>query len=315
MAFTPIDIPIQEILETDFVVDMRIIENSNNLLLKDNLEDLINNLEIDVNTLSIGTDTPISYIKTDSVIMEDTGFILQTGTPTQIIGSLTKNGSDQSVLNVDILTVDSNLQTDSFSANAVSVIDSLSVTGDTTLDSRFTTNSSVIESKESITAVLTNVLNVATTTITLTSASKQNIFLTLDAGTGVDPVWVGAALVGGLTDINVIIDFDATNPPAQNMEFTIYLVNIKEEGQLPSTTIIPDINSYAFPGPGLSFTISAGTNQNTASNIELHTGSTSLTIPATSMLEFNSLASMLYIIDFNLNDRLMIKSAVNMTIA
>jgi len=307
MAFTPIDIPIQEILETDFVVDMRIIENSNNLLLKDNLEDLINNLEIDVNTLSIGTDTPISYIKTDSVIMEDTGFILQTGTPTQIIGSLTKNGSDQSVLNVDILTVDSNLQTDSFSANAVSVIDSLSVTGDTTLDSRFTTNSSVIESKESITAVLTNVLNVATTTITLTSASKQNIFLTLDA----DPtVYVGAALVGGLTNINVILDFDATNPPAQNMEFTIYLVNIKEEGQLPSTSILTDVNAYP-----LGLTLSAGTNQSTAAPIILHSGSVSLSITSGSVVALNSLASMLYIIDETLSDRLMIKSTVNMDIS
>ena len=75
MAFTPVDIPTQEVLETDFVVDLRVISNANTILLKDTLESLINNLEIDVNTLSIGTDTPISFLRSDSVIMEDTGFV------------------------------------------------------------------------------------------------------------------------------------------------------------------------------------------------------------------------------------------------
>lgn len=306
MAFTPIDIPIQEILETDFIVDMRVIDNSNFLLLKDKLEDLINNLEIDTNTLSIGTDVPISYIKTDSVIMEDTGFIMQTGTPTQVIASLTKNGSDQSVLNVDILSVDTTVQADSMSLNTLTVNNTTQL-GPTIFDSSTTNLSSVIESKEDITAILTNVANVATTTITLTSTTNQNIFLTLDADA---TVYTGGALVAGLTDINVILDFDATNPPSQNTEFTINIVNIKEEGQLPTTTIITDVNTYP-----LGLTISAGTNQNTASPIILHSGSVALSIPSATLAEYNSLASMLYIVDFNSSDRLMVKSMVNMTLS
>jgi len=307
MAFTPIDIPIQEILETDFVVDMRIIDNSNFLLLKDKLEDLINNLEIDTNTLAIGTDTPISYLRTDSLILEDTGFIMQTGTPVQTIAALTKNGSDQSVLNIDILSVDSTIQSDSLSVNALTINDTLQVDGPTTFNANTTNLASVIESKEDVVSVLTNTLNVATATITLTSASRQNIFLTLDADS---TVYNGGALEAGLTDINVIIDFDAINPPAQNTGFTIYIVNIKEQGQLANTSILTDVN--AFP---LGLTISAGTNQNTTLPIILHSGSVSLTIASGGVLEFNSVVSLLYVIDFNLADRLMIKSDVNMIIA
>ena len=169
MAFTPIDIPIQEILETDFVVDMRIIDNSNFLLLKDKVEDLVNNLEIDTNTLSIGTDTPISYLRTDSLILEDTGFIMQTGMPVQTIAALTKNGSDQSVLNVDILSVDSTIQSDSLSVNALTINDSLQVDGPATFNASTTNLASAIESKEVISAVLIDTLGVATTTINLTN--------------------------------------------------------------------------------------------------------------------------------------------------
>ena len=55
MAFTPVSIPIQEILLSDFVTDIASISNTNDLLLKDKIEDLINVLEIDLNTISIDT--------------------------------------------------------------------------------------------------------------------------------------------------------------------------------------------------------------------------------------------------------------------
>ena len=307
MAFSPVSIPTQEILETDFVVDLRVISNANTLLLKDAIEDLINNLEIDVNTLSIGTDTPISYLRTDSVIMEDTGFVFQTGSPTQIISSLTKNGSDQSVLNVDILTVDDSFQADTISSNSVIITNSLTSNGTITLNAPLDIESSVSESRESITAVLSDNANTAEATITLSSTSRQNIFLTLDADSS---VYTGGGLVGTITDIKVIIDFDATNPPAQDTQFTICLVNIKEQGQLPTTSIITDINTATLP-----FAIEAGTNQSTAAAITLHDGTSALEITAGTLAEFSSLATMLYIIDFNLVDRLMVKSLVNMTLA
>jgi len=307
MAFTPVDIPTQEILETDFVVDLRVISNANTLLLKDALEDLINNLEIDVNTLSIGTDTPISYIRTDSVIMEDTGFVLQTGSPVQVISSLTKNGSDQSVLNVDILTVDDSFQADALSANSITAANSFTNNGTTTLNAPLDIQSSVSESRESITAVLTDNATVAEATVTLSSTSRQNIYITLDADSS---VYTGGGLVGTISEIKVIIDFDAANPPAQNTKFNICLVNIKEQGQLPTTSIISDINTASLP-----FSIEAGTNQSTAASIILHSGTTSLGIAAGTIAEYNSLFSMLYILDINTDDRLMINSAVNMVIS
>lgn len=307
MAFSPVSIPTQEILETDFVVDLRVISNANTLLLKDAIEDLINNLEIDVNTLSIGTDNPINYLRADSVIMEDTGFVFQTGSPTQIISSLTKNGSDQSVLNVDILTVDDSFQADTISSNSVIITNSLTSNGTITLNAPLDIQSSVSESKESITAVLSDNANTAEATITLSSTSRQNIFLTLDADSS---VYTGGGLVGTITDIKVIIDFDATNPPAQDTQFTICLVNIKEQGQLPTTSIITDINTATLP-----FAIEAGTNQSTAAAITLHDGTSALEITAGTLAEYSSLATMLYIIDFNLVDRLMVKSLINMTLA
>ena len=287
-------------------MDLRVIGNANTLLLKDAIEDLINNLEIDVNTLSIGTDNPISYLRADTIIMEDTGFVFQTGTPTQIISSLTKNGSDQSVLNVDILTVDDSFQADTISSNSVIITNSLTSNGTITLNAPLDIQSSVSESRESITAVLTDNANTAEATITLSSTSRQNIFLTLDADSS---VYVGGGLVGTITDIKVIIDFDATNPPAQDTQFTICLVNIKEQGQLPTTSIITDINTASLP-----FAIEAGTNQSTTSAIILHNGTSALEITAGSLAEYSSLATMLYIIDFNLVDRLMVKSLVNMTL-
>jgi len=307
MAFTPVNIPVQEILETDFVVDLRVASNANALLLKDSIEDLINNLEIDVNTLSIGTDNPINYLRTDSIIIEDTGFVFQTGFPAQIIGSLTKNGSNQSILNVDILTVDSTFQADALTSNSVVVADSLTSNGILTLNAPLDVQSSVSESRESITAVLSDNAGVAEATVTLTSTSRQNIYLTLDADTS---VYTGGGLVGGITDIRVIIDFDATNPPVQNTEFTICLVNIKEEGQLPTTSIISDINTALLP-----FTIEAGTNQSTGNSIILHSGTTVLDITTGSLAEYNSLASFLYILDINTDDRLMINSTVNMNLS
>lgn len=307
MAFTPVNIPTQEILETDFVVDLRVISNANTILLKDTLESLINNLEIDVNTLSIGTDTPISFLRSDNIIMEDTGFVFQTGTPSQVISSLTKNGSDESVLNVDILNVDTTFQADSISSNSLIVANSTINNGTTTMNAPLEVLSSVSESRESVTAVLTDNAGTAEATITLTNTTKQNIFLTLDADTS---VYTGGGLVGGIVDFKVIIDFDATNPPSQNMEFTICLVNIKEEGQLPTTSIISNINTASLP-----FTIEAGTNQSTAAAIILHSGSTAISIATGSIAEYNSLVSMLYILDINLADRLMIKSDVNMVIS
>lgn len=307
MAFTPIDIPTQEILETDFVVDLRLISNANTLLLKDSIEALINNLEIDTNSLSIGTDTPISFVRTDSVIMEDTGFVYQTGSPSQVISSLTKNGSNQSILNVDILTVDDTFQADSISSNTVIITNSLTSNGTITLNAPLDARSSVSESKESVLAVLSDNAGTAETTITLSNTSRQNIFVTLDADSS---VYTGGGIVGAISDIKLKLDFDASNPPAQDTVFSIYLVNIKEEGQPATTSIINDINVALLP-----FYIEAGTNLNTGLPITLHDGVSALGITPGSIAEYGSIANMIYILDAASTDRIMVKSNTNMILS
>jgi hypothetical protein len=46
MPFTPISLPIQQILMTNFVTDIATITNANTLLLQAKLEDLINDLRM-----------------------------------------------------------------------------------------------------------------------------------------------------------------------------------------------------------------------------------------------------------------------------
>ena len=69
MAFVALSLSTQEILETTYVSDMRIISNSNTGLLKSKVEDLINNLKIDLSDKKIGVDpdttlTPLTELKT-----------------------------------------------------------------------------------------------------------------------------------------------------------------------------------------------------------------------------------------------------------
>lgn len=308
MAFSPIDIPVTEILQSDFVTDIALISNANDLLLKDKLEDLINNFEIDTNTLSIGTDNPINYMKVDTLIMQDTGFVFQAGTPTQVIGSLTKNNNDESILTVDFININQSLDVDSVSVNSISATGDANISGNATFSGSVTNQSSVVESKENVLATLTNDSGVAKATITLTDTTRQNIFLTLEADTS---VYLGGGLVGALSDIKVYIDFDASNPPTENTEFTIYIVDVFEQGT--TTSIIGDINTYP-----LDSTIVAGTNQSTASPIILHSDFAAalknLGVQAPDLEAYGSSVSFIYILDADTNDRLMIKSTAQMDI-
>ena len=183
MAFTPVSLPIQEILLTNFVTDIASISNANSLLLKDKLEDVVNLLEIDLTAISIGTDTAINSIKTKNVIIQETGLIFQTGTPNQIIARLEKNSSTQSVFTVDKLNVNIEIDTDSTVANSVTVNDALISNGPTLLTSSLEFNAQLIESKETVTATLTNAATEAEARITLTSGSKKNILVKLSAVT------------------------------------------------------------------------------------------------------------------------------------
>jgi len=323
MAFTAVDLAIQEILQTDFVTDIATIHNSNVLLLKDKLEDLINNFEIDITNKTIGTDNAIESIKTDNLILQDDGFIFQTGTPNNIIAQLSQNVSNQSVLNVDILNIDTSIDVDTITANTITINDDLVVTDTATLGAVIL-ESSLIESKENVTVLAEfDTVDTAVATLTLTNTSKNNIYVNIEAETNIGATQVfgfggGTPFAPAMTKFALVIDFDATNPPAQNTSFNIVVSDITENSG--NSSIITASNVFQ-----QEITIEAGTNQSTTNPILLHSdfAGEGLTLgvnyssadPLKSANRvFGSSVSFNYIIDGTSNDRLIINSAVGLDI-
>lgn len=316
MPFTPISLPIQQILMTNFVTDIATISNANVLLLQAKLEDLINDLEIDIATTSIGTTTPITSLKSQTVILQDTGLIYQAGSPTPtVIATLAKNISSESVLTVDHIVTNMTAGFDTITTNDITIVNSATFTGTADFNAPVTINSSVVESKESVTANLTwaGVIGTpAETTITLSNTSRQNIFLTLKASTAPDPtpVYDGTTAIDpDISEFNIIIDFDLTNPPAQNTKFTIYLVDVINSGAL-TTIVVPYVQTAAIP---IKFI--AGTNLNTTNTILLHDNSNSVGVASSaSYLPYGASVTFNYIIDTLNDDRLLATSLVGTSI-
>jgi len=318
MAFTPVSIPIQEILLSDFVTDIASISNTNDLLLKDKIEDLINVLEIDLNTISIGTDSPINYVKAGTVIAQGNGFIFQTNAPVQVISKIEKNVSNESVFTIDRIDANLSIDTDIFTVNDITVNTALTSDGEAVFNASLKLNSQFIESKESVTLDLIKTSSTdGSARLTLTSTSRKNIFVTLKATSAptLNPLYDGiSAIVAGITNLAVYIDFDAANPPAPNSSFTIYIVDVIEG--ITSTSIITAVTLAAIP-----VYISGGFNLNVgpASTILLHDSTSSVgvnpvsSLPSnTQIVQYRNNASLLYIIDQTSNDRLIVTSLVGM---
>ena len=176
MAFTPVSIPIQEILLSDFVTDVASISNTNDLLLKDKLEDLINIFEIDLNTISIGTDSPINYVKAGTVIAQGNGFIFQTNAPVQVISKIEKNVSNESVFTIDRINANLSIDADVLTTNDITANTTLTADGAATFNSSVTLNGQFVESKESVTLDLTKTsATEGSARLTLTNTSRKII--------------------------------------------------------------------------------------------------------------------------------------------
>jgi hypothetical protein len=267
MAFTPIDLPIQEILQTDFITDIAQIHNSNVLILKDKIEDIINILEIDTVGITIGADTPINNLRTQNIIIQDGGFTFQSGIPTQIIAKLDKLGNGQSRFNVDNLEVDINANLNNLTANSATFQNSLTSAGDATFNSKVKYDASIIESSESVSCNFKfDGINEANGRLNLTSTSRRNIYVTASCETalGAEQIWTGSSLNPSITTFSLYIDFDANNPPSPNTTFTIYLVDVVENSA--SSSISNQINLSGIP-----FTFNSGLNISTGNTpIILH---------------------------------------------
>lgn len=316
MPFTPISLPIQQILMTNFVTDIATITNANTLLLQAKLEDLINDLEIDIAGTSIGTTTPINYLKAQTVILQDTGLIYQAGSPSPtVIATLAKNISNESILTVDHIVTNMTAGFDTITTNDLTVNTTATFDGTSEFNAPVTINNSVIESKELVQADLLWTGTPGTpaeATITLSNTSRQNIFLTLKASTAPDttPVYDGStAIDSNITAFNIIIDFDATNPPAENTKFTIYLVDVIDSVAL-ATIVSPYVQTWASP---IEFI--AGTNLNTTNTILLHDDINSVGIAdSTTYNPYGASVTFNYIIDSNNDDRLLATSLVGTSI-
>jgi hypothetical protein len=316
MPFTPISLPIQQILMTNFVTDIATITNANTLLLQAKLEDLINDLEIDIATTSIGTTNAINYLKAQTVILQDTGLIYQAGSPTPtIIATLAKNGSNESILTVDHIVTNMTAGFDTVTVNDLTSNTTATFDGTAEFNAPVTINSSVIESKEIVQAdLLWNGVSgtPAEATITLSSTSRQNIFLTLKASTAPDPTPVydgSTAINSNIPEFNIIIDFDLTNPPAQNTKFTIYIVDVINSVSLTSI-VTPFVQTWASP---IKFI--AGTNLNTTNTILLHDTVNSIgVVDSSTYSPYGASTTFNYIIDSNSDDRLLATSLVGTSV-
>jgi len=267
MAFTPIDLPIQEILQTDFITDIAQIHNSNVLVLKDKIEDIINILEIDTVGITIGADNPINNLRTQNIIIQDGGFTYRSGIPSQIIAKLDKLGNGQSRFNVDNLEVDFNATLNNLTAASATFQNSLTSNGEAVFDSSIKYNESIIESSESIPCDFKfDGINQAAGRLTLTSTSRRNIYVTASCETalGAEQVWTGSSLNPSISTFGIYIDFDANNPPSPNTTFTIYLVDVVENSA--SSSIANQVNLSAVP-----FVFKSGLNISTGNTpIILH---------------------------------------------
>jgi hypothetical protein len=316
MPFTPISLPIQQILMTNFVTDIATITNANTLLLQAKLEDLINDLEIDIATTSIGTTNAINYLKAQTVILQDTGLIYQAGSPTPtIIATLAKNISNESILTVDHIVTNMTAGFDTVTVNDITSNTTATFDGTAEFNAPVTINSSVIESKENVQAdLLWNGVSgtPAEATITLSSTSRQNIFLTLKASTAPDPTPVydgSTAINSNIPEFNIIIDFDLTNPPAQNTKFTIYIVDVINSVSLTSI-VTPFVQTWASP---IKFI--AGTNLNTTNTILLHDTVNSVgVVDSSTYSPYGASTTFNYIIDSNSDDRLLATSLVGTSV-
>ena len=229
MAFVALSLSTQEILETTYVSDMRIISNSNTGLLKSKVEDLINNLKIDLSDKKIGVDpdttlTPLTELKTKVLTIQNGQLYFKNANGT---ADLIKFETDT----VNSATV-GKITTGLLVANASISSAGLTISGTSTFTGAITTNGqsnlvgsvnitgSFSNSREDVTKTLVAVAgaNRAKAEVTLTATSKSLIILTLDASS----FYSGSAFQSTITDgIDIVLINDATSPVRSGQEFTI----------------------------------------------------------------------------------------------
>jgi hypothetical protein len=229
MAFVALSLSTQEILETTYVSDMRIISNSNTGLLKSKLEDLINNLKIDLSDKKIGVDpdstlTPLTELKTRVLTIQNGQLYFKNTNGTADLIKFetdTVNSATVGKITTGLLVVNSSLSSAGLAISGTSTFTgAITANGQSNLAGSVNITGSFSNSREDVTKTLVAVsgANRAKAEVTLTATSKSLIILTLDASS----FYSGSAFQSTITDgIDIVLINDTNSPVRSGQEFTI----------------------------------------------------------------------------------------------
>lgn len=229
MAFVALSLSTQEILETTYVSDMRIMTNSNVGLIKSKLEDLINNLKIDLSDKKIGVDpdsalTPLTELKTKVLTIQNGQLFFKNATGTADLIKFeteTVNNATVGKITTGTLAVNSSIQSAGLAISGTSTFTgAVTANGQANLAGSVNITGSFSNSREDVTKTLIAVpgANRAKAEVTLTATSKSLIILTLDASS----FYSGSAFQSTIADgIDIVLINDANSPIRPGQEFKI----------------------------------------------------------------------------------------------
>lgn len=229
MAFVALSLSTQEILETTYVSDMRIISNSNTGLLKSKVEDLINNLKIDLSDKKIGVDpdttlTPLTELKTKVLTIQNGQLYFKNANGTADLIKFetdTVNSATVGKITTGLLVANASISSAGLAISGTSTFTgAITANGQSNLVGSVNITGSFSNSREDVTKTLVAVsgANRAKAEVTLTATSKSLIILTLDAST----FYSGSAFQSTITDgIDIVLINDTNSPVRSGQEFTI----------------------------------------------------------------------------------------------
>lgn len=229
MAFVALSLSTQEILETTYVSDMRIISNSNTGLLKSKVEDLINNLKIDLSDKKIGVDpdttlTPLTELKTKVLTIQNGQLYFKNANGTADLIKFetdTVNSATVGKITTGLLVANASISSAGLAISGTSTFTgAITANGQSNLVGSVNITGSFSNSREDVTKTLVAVsgANRAKAEVTLTATSKSLIILTLDASS----FYSGSAFQSTITDgIDIVLINDTNSPVRSGQEFTI----------------------------------------------------------------------------------------------
>jgi len=234
MAFSELNLQIEEILQTDFVPDAFVKVNTNFVEIQSNFEDLINNFEIDIANKKIGTDNPIALVRTENIVLKAGSLLFQTSVGSQV-ASLELDSSNESVFTVDHLISNIDFSAADISASGTVNLVDLIASGTSTLQGKVTMTQSPAYIPQTVQVQLTynTGTNYAEGEITLTNSSRKHSYLELltDATT-----YSAGAFNPLINGIKITVKIHASTPPVDGTELTLFLYRIASGSTNVTTT-------------------------------------------------------------------------------